>query len=65
MVLLEVSDKGHGICVNERGRSGTFPFNIGVGIASMQERIKQVGGRLDIKSSRCGTTVRATIPADD
>ena len=65
MVLLEISDKGHGICTNERARPGTFPFNIGVGIASMQERIKQVGGRLEIESNGSGTTVRATIPADD
>jgi signal transduction histidine kinase len=37
-------------------------FKIGVGIASMQERVMLIGGQLDIDSAGQGTTVRATIP---
>jgi signal transduction histidine kinase len=36
-----------------------------VGIASMSERIEQLGGRLDVTSShhgRTGTTVRVWLP---
>ncbi len=36
--------------------------NLGVGIRSMQERVKLIGGRLDIDSTGRGTTVRVTIP---
>ena len=35
---------------------------IGVGIATMQERLRALGGRLDIESSPGGTTLTATIP---
>jgi signal transduction histidine kinase len=35
---------------------------MGVGIPSMQERVKLIGGRLDIESSSHGTTIRVTIP---
>jgi signal transduction histidine kinase len=61
VVDLEVSDRGRGT-VTANGDNGEFPFAIGVGIASMKERIKQVGGRLQIKSDRSGTKVRATVP---
>ncbi len=30
----------------------------------MHERVKLIGGRLDIESDSSGTTVRATIPVD-
>jgi len=64
-ITLEVRDKGRGIPDSERKQTGAFPLGAGVGIPSMQERVKQFGGRLDIESRRSGTTVRATIPADD
>jgi signal transduction histidine kinase len=37
-------------------------FQVGVGIPSMQERVKLIGGRLDIDSTNHGTTVRVTMP---
>jgi two-component system, NarL family, sensor kinase len=37
-------------------------FEVGVGIPSMQERVKLIGGRLDIDSGSHGTTVRVTLP---
>jgi signal transduction histidine kinase len=31
----------------------------------MHERVKLIGGQLEIESSNSGTTVRVTLPADD
>ncbi|HYL62616.1 MAG TPA: PAS domain S-box protein [Candidatus Methylomirabilis sp.] len=64
IVVLEVRDHGCGISGKEPRSDGEFPFSVGVGIASMQERIKQVGGRLEIKSGNSGTTVWAAVPVD-
>lgn len=64
-VTLEVSDRGSGISGIPQRRDGDSPFRIGVGIASMQERVKLIGGRLDIESSSSGTTVRVTIPVNE
>jgi signal transduction histidine kinase len=38
------------------------PEAIGVGISSMRERLKQVGGRLEIESGSHGTTITAIVP---
>jgi len=57
-VTLEVSDKGSGISGRQENR-GKPPT--GVGIPSMQERMKQIGGMLEIESGDPGTTVRATV----
>jgi PAS domain S-box-containing protein len=64
-LTLEISDKGSGIPGNLGRQSGKSSFGLGVGIPSMHERVKLIGGQLDIESSSGGTTVRATIPADD
>jgi PAS domain S-box-containing protein len=64
-IRLEISDKGSGISGNLRRRNGKLPSGLGVGIPSMHERVKLIGGQLDIESSGNGTTVRVTIPLDD
>jgi two-component system sensor histidine kinase UhpB len=61
-LTLEVSDSGPGVSGKVRRRSGKSPFELGVGIKSMQERVKFVGGRLEIETTGDGTTVRAMIP---
>jgi PAS domain S-box-containing protein len=65
MITVEISDKGSGIPGNLRRQNGKLSFGLGVGIPSMHERVKLIGGQLDIESSSSGTTVRVTIPADD
>jgi PAS domain S-box-containing protein len=35
---------------------------LGVGLAGMAERMKELGGRLEITSGRSGTSVKATLP---
>jgi signal transduction histidine kinase len=62
MIALEISDKGSGIPGNLRRHKGELPFGRGVGIPSMHERVKLIGGHLEIVSGSTGTTVRVTIP---
>ena len=62
-LALEIEDQGHGIPSDSLKHitSGAG----GVGIASMTERIEQLGGRLEITSSDhrgIGTTVRVWLP---
>jgi PAS domain S-box-containing protein len=64
-ILLEVSDTGRGIFAGEPEHEGRFPLSKGVGIPSMEERVKQIGGRLEIKSSSNGTIVRVAVPCHD
>jgi two-component system NarL family sensor kinase len=63
-ITLEISDKGSGISGNQRRRNGKLSLGLGVGIPSMHERVKLIGGQLDIESGSSGTTVRVTIPVD-
>jgi signal transduction histidine kinase len=63
-ITLEISDKGTGISGSLRKRNGKLPFGPGVGIPSMHERVKLIGGQFDIESSNSGTTVRVRIPVD-
>jgi two-component system NarL family sensor kinase len=61
-LTLEISDRGRGAFVSRRRGKEEPRFEIGVGIPSMQERVKLIGGRLDIDSGSHGTTVHVVIP---
>jgi len=60
-VSLEVQDEGKGILPEKREAmdSGGTP---GVGIRGMRERLRQLGGSLEIKSNDRGTVVVARLP---
>jgi signal transduction histidine kinase len=65
VVTLEVSDEGKGMqlkAVEAPGRD--WVGALGVGLRGMNERIRQLGGRLDLRSSQAGTTVQASVPLD-
>jgi len=62
-LTLEISDHGRGAPASVRREKEEHPFEVGVGIPSMQERIKLIGGRFEIDSTSHGTTVRVTIPS--
>jgi two-component system NarL family sensor kinase len=64
-IELEISDQDRGASGQELKVNGGLPLKAGVGIASMHERVKLIGGRLEIESSSSGTVVRVTIPVDD
>src|SRR5258708_37705578 len=59
MITLEISDQGSGIPGNLRRQNGKLSLGLGVGIPSMHERVKLIGGQLDIESSASGAVVRA------
>jgi signal transduction histidine kinase len=61
-LTLEISDFGRGVSASVYRRNEEPRFQVGVGIPSMQERVKLIGGRLDIDSTNHGTTVRVTMP---
>jgi PAS domain S-box-containing protein len=64
-LTLEISDLGRGFSGTKQTRKKEARFEVGVGIPSMQERVKLIGGRLDIDSTDHGTTVRVTIALEE
>jgi signal transduction histidine kinase len=60
-VVVTVSDEGQGIPDGVLDRSSQTKA-VGIGITGMRERVKQLGGRLEIETSRNGTKVKATVP---
>jgi signal transduction histidine kinase len=63
-VVLQVTDKGRGLptVILEEG-SRDWIGSLGVGLRGMSERLRQLGGTLEITSNGTGTQVRATVPA--
>ena len=60
-VIVQVEDKGMGIPLEKRNdvASGGTP---GVGLRGMRERLRQLGGSLEIRSDGKGTLVSARLP---
>lgn len=59
---LEVKDYGKGIdpeLLHQFNRSGG---GSGIGLAGMRERLRELGGRLEVESDANGTLIRAIIP---
>jgi PAS domain S-box-containing protein len=63
-VRVEVADEGKGITA-EKQKDMDSAKKLGVGITGMQERLRQFGGTLEIKSSVNGTLVVAKLPVTD
>lgn len=55
-VALEVRDEGKAM------QKGKKTFTPGVGILGMRERVRQLGGKLEIHSDEAGTLIRALVP---
>jgi signal transduction histidine kinase len=63
--VLVIKDFGKGIprkTLEQFEQSGT---NVGVGLAGIRERVKELGGTLEIHSSKKGTTLKAALPIAD
>jgi two-component system, chemotaxis family, CheB/CheR fusion protein len=61
-VILQIGDRGKGLPADIWKAQGGISRTLGVGIASMRERVKELGGTLEFESSRRGATLRATLP---
>jgi PAS domain S-box-containing protein len=61
-ITLEISDQGGGISEAKSKTLKQPGARFGVGIVGMHERMAQLGGSLEVESSKAGTTVRATLP---
>jgi two-component system NarL family sensor kinase len=60
-VLVRVTDEGHGFSLPATPDNHEAALSAGVGILGMRQRLRQLGGELDIESSSEGTTVNARI----
>jgi signal transduction histidine kinase len=58
---VQVCDEGKGIPLDHRV-SMLVGNNHGVGLSGMRERVRELGGTLDIQSNGSGTTVTALLP---
>jgi len=56
-VILEITDQGRGLQLDSEGKT-----KYGVGIKSMQERLRPFRGTLDVTSSESGTKLTAILP---
>jgi len=63
IVTLQIIDQGKGIQLEDSDRPGQDGMGAtGVGLRGMKERISQLGGTLEVSSSRRGTAITATVP---
>jgi len=60
-ILVEVQDGGKGIPLEKQVELSSSG-RIGVGFRGMRERVRQLGGTLEIRSDNAGTAVTATLP---
>jgi signal transduction histidine kinase len=63
ILKLEISDFGRGVRASRREKPGPR-LDFGVGISSMRDRVKLIGGRLEIDRTTQGTTLLVTIPLE-
>jgi two-component system NarL family sensor kinase len=63
-VELEIVDHGRGLPPATLDQDMASASRIGVGIAGMRERARQLGGSLTIASGETGTTLQVVLPAE-
>jgi PAS domain S-box-containing protein len=61
-IQLDVSDNGKGIPKDRLQRVRESGSGTGVGLAGMRERVRDLGGSMEIKSDDAGTTIIICIP---
>ena len=60
-VHMEVSDEGRGLSEENRAKIASGE-SAGVGLRGMRERVKQIGGRIGLRSEGKGTSISVTLP---
>ncbi len=61
-VYLEIKDHGHGISQDLLKSFNTLGNGVGVGLAGIRERVREVDGKLDLSSTSEGTILRVSVP---
>jgi len=61
-LTLEVSDRGRGFASAKLSGEPLPAKALGVGILGMRERVRQLGGRMEIRSKSSGTKIKAELP---
>ena len=61
-IVLSVRDYGKGIAPERLERFMKTGTDVGVGLGGMRERVRDLGGKLELQSQGAGTTVRVTLP---
>jgi signal transduction histidine kinase len=61
MLSVQVRDEGKGM-LSQNGTSQSGGGHHGVGLSGMRERVRELGGTLEIQSNGNGTTVTAALP---
>ena len=61
-VTLRVTDEGRGMSEDKLRPAGGPIASLGVGIAGMRERVRQLRGRLEIQSNGKGTSLTVVLP---
>ena len=65
-VILQIIDEGKGTqSKNLEDRTQDWMGTFGVGLRGMNERVRQLGGTLELFSTEAGTTVSATLPLSE
>jgi PAS domain S-box-containing protein len=59
---LEIIDHGGNTSNGAPKATQQSPYKVGVGILSMQQRVKLIGGQIDISRTSSGTTVAVRLP---
>jgi PAS domain S-box-containing protein len=63
-IVLQITDRGKGLAIADYGTDTNGAASLGVGIPGMKQRLRQLGGTLDISSNHAGTTVSAVVPLE-
>jgi PAS domain S-box-containing protein len=64
-ITLSIADRGRGMpsgVVGDGSARPRTPKGVGVGVQGMRERVRQLGGQLEIQSGKKGTTVTVILP---
>jgi PAS domain S-box-containing protein len=61
-IILEIKDNGRGIRQEALSRFDLTGAGMGVGLSGMRERVRELGGRMQVKADSQGTSLLIAIP---